>query len=54
MLVLAMGIIFFVMLYQRGVIAHQMELKKINEQKERELIQACIQSEERERMRIAS
>lgn len=54
MLVLAMGIIFFVMLYQRGVISHQMELKKINEEKDRELIQACIQSEERERMRIAS
>jgi two-component system NarL family sensor kinase len=54
MLTLAMGIIFFVILYQRRVIAHQVELKKTNEQKELELIQASIRSEEKERMRIAS
>ncbi len=54
MLTLAMGIIFFVILYQRRVIAHQLELKKINEQKELELIQASIRSEEEERSRIAS
>jgi signal transduction histidine kinase len=54
MLLLAFGVIFFVMLYQRRVIAHQVELKKINEQKELELLQASIQSEEQERMRIAA
>src|SRR3954464_4308784 len=54
MLTLALGIIFFVILYQRRVISHQIELKKINDQKELELIRASIQSEEEERMRIAS
>ncbi len=54
MLLLSLGVIFFVMLYQRRIIAHQQELKFINQQKELELIQASIQSEELERMRIAS
>jgi two-component system, NarL family, sensor kinase len=54
MLVLAMGIILFVLMYQRRIITHQLEIKKINEQKQLELIQASIQGEEEERMRIAS
>lgn len=54
MLLLALGIIFFVILYQRRVITHQQEIKKINEQKQQELTQASIQGEESERMRIAS
>jgi two-component system NarL family sensor kinase len=54
MLTLSFGVILFVTLYQRRVISHQIELKKINEQKEIELIQASIQGEERERGRIAS
>src|ERR1044071_1744828 len=54
MLALAMGVILFVVMYQRRVIRHQVELKRIEEQKELELIQAGIQSEEQERMRIAT
>lgn len=54
MLLLALGVILFVILYQRRIIAHQIELKKINEQKEIELIQASLQSEEEERNRIAT
>jgi two-component system, NarL family, sensor kinase len=54
MLILAIGIIFFVILYQRRVIAHQQELKKINAEKELELVQASIRSEEGERNRIAA
>jgi signal transduction histidine kinase len=54
MLALAMGVILFVVMYQRRVIRHQVEIKKIQEQKELELIQAGIQSEEQERMRIAT
>jgi len=54
MMLLAFCIILFVMMYQRRTITHQLELKKISEQKELELIQASIQSEEHERMRIAS
>lgn len=54
MLVLTLGIIFFVILYQQRIIRHQVEIKTINEQKQLELIQASIQSEEEERSRIAS
>jgi len=54
MLVLAIGIVFFVVLYQRRMLSHQLELKLFNEQKQRELLQASIDSEEEERMRIAS
>lgn len=54
MLFLACGIIFFVVLYQRRVIRHQQEIKRINEQKQQELINASLQGEEQERMRIAS
>jgi signal transduction histidine kinase len=54
MLALAIGVILFVVMYQRRVIHHQVELKEIEEKKELELIQAGIQSEEQERMRIAT
>lgn len=54
MLLMSVGIIFFIILYQRRVIHHQLELKRIATEKELELIQASIQSEENERMRIAS
>jgi signal transduction histidine kinase len=54
MLLLSLGIIFFVILYQRRMLHHQMEIKHINERKQQELLQASIQSEEEERMRIAS
>ena len=54
MLTLAFGIIFFVVLYQRRVIKHHEELKKINEQKEQELREASISAGEDERTRIAS
>lgn len=54
MLLLAVGVIFFVVLYQRRVILHQQDIRSINEQKQLELIQASIRGEEEERMRIAS
>ncbi len=54
MLLLAIGIVFFVILYQRRVISHQQEIEKINKQKQQELLQASIQGEEVERQRIAS
>lgn len=53
MLALASGIVMFVILYQRRVIKHHMELRDINEQKEQELRDASIQAEEQERTRIA-
>lgn len=54
MLLLAIGVIFFVIMYQRRVILHQQDIRRINEQKQLELIQASIRGEEEERMRIAS
>lgn len=54
MLVLAVGLVFFVFAYQRRVINHHQQLKDFNHKKQEELIQASIRSEEEERMRIAS
>lgn len=54
MLILAGGIIIFVVLYQRRIINHQIELKKIAEEQQLQLTQAAIESEEKERRRIAS
>ena len=53
MLALAVGIVVFVILYQRKVINHQQELKEFNRKKQEELMQASIRSEEEERMRVA-
>lgn len=54
MLVMAMCVIFFVVLYQRRVIQSQIAIKQISEEKQQELLNASIKSEENERMRIAS
>lgn len=53
MLVMAFGVILFVVLYQRRVIKHQLDLKLLNAQKELDVLKASIQSEEEERKRIA-
>lgn len=54
MLCLAVGLILFVVIYQRRVINHQQELRDLNRKKQQELIEASIRSEEEERMRIAA
>ncbi len=54
MLVLAIGVIAFVLLYQKRVIQHQAELARVEEEKQRDLISAFIKGEETERRRIAS
>ncbi len=54
MLLMAMGVIVFVVLYQRRVIQTQIEIEQLNHNKRQELLHASIQSEEEERMRIAS
>jgi two-component system, NarL family, sensor kinase len=54
MLLLASGVVMFVILYQRRVINHHLELKKINEEKDQELREASISAGEDERTRIAS
>jgi two-component system, NarL family, sensor kinase len=54
MLVLAIGIILFTLMYQRRMLLHHLEIKAINEKKQHELIQAMVHGEEVERQRIAS
>lgn len=54
MLLMAMGVILFVVLYQRRVIQSQIEIERINRDKQQEMLNASIQSEEQERMRIAA
>jgi signal transduction histidine kinase len=54
MLALAVGIVLFVIMYQRRIINHQQQLKDFNRRKQEELMQASIRSEEEERMRIAA
>lgn len=53
MLMMAMSVVLFVILYQRRGIRHQLEVKIINEKKQMELLNASLQSEEEERKRIA-
>lgn len=54
MLFMALSVIMFVILYQRRVIQSQIEIEKINQDKQQEMLNASIQSEEQERMRIAA
>jgi len=54
MFVMALTVILFVVLYQRKVIKHHIELREINARKELEILKASIQSEEEERKRIAN
>jgi signal transduction histidine kinase len=51
---LALGVIYFVVLHQRRLIKHQIQMREFSRQKQLELMQASIQSEEEERMRIAT
>jgi signal transduction histidine kinase len=54
MLMMAISVVLFVILYQRRGIRHQLEVKTLNEQKQLALLEASLQSEEEERRRIAS
>ncbi len=53
MFLMAIAVILFVVLYQRRVIKHQMELKILSTLRELEILKASIQGEEEERKRIA-
>ena len=53
LLVMAIGIISFVLVYQRRVITHQLEIQKKDEEMQREMLRATIQSQEEEQRRIA-
>ena len=53
MLLLALGVVFFVVLYQRRVMQHHQELKDLQHQRRHDLLQASIRAGESERQRIA-
>ncbi|MGH2643887.1 MAG: sensor histidine kinase [Chitinophagaceae bacterium] len=53
MLLFAVGIIAFVVVHQRRVIQYQLNLQKLKEEQQKLLLHATIESEEKERQRIA-
>lgn len=54
MLTLAIGIIVFVIFHQRKVIRYQMQMKKLEAEKQNILLNASIRFQEEERQRIAA
>jgi len=54
MLTLAIGIIVFVIFHQRKVIRYQLQMKKLEEEKQQILLNASIRFQEEERQRIAA
>src|SRR6476620_5706899 len=54
MLILAIGIIVFVIFHQRKVIRYQMQMKKLEGEKQQILLNASIRFQEEERQRIAA
>lgn len=53
LLVLAIGIIFFVFKYQRRMLQHQEHVRQLQEIRQRQLLDATIQAQEEERRRVA-
>lgn len=51
---MALSLVLFVVLHQRRVIRHQIELNELESKKQIELFQTAAQSEEEERQRIAA
>ncbi len=54
MLLLAVGLIVFIVFHQRKVIYFQLRMKKMQEEQQQMMLQASIQSQEEERQRIAA
>ncbi len=54
MLTLTIGIIVFVIFHQRKVIRYQMQMKKMESEKQQILLNASIRFQEEERQRIAA
>ncbi|TPE44392.1 sensor histidine kinase [Pontibacter mangrovi] len=53
MLLLAVGIIVFVVLYQRRMLQHQEHLRQLQATKQQQLLQATFHAQEEERRRVA-
>src|ERR1700712_6138277 len=54
MFLMAIGIVVFVIFHQRKVIRYQMQMKKLEDEKQQMLLQASIRFQEKERQRIAA
>jgi len=54
MLVLAIGMIVFIIFHQRKVIRYQMRLQKLEYEQQKTLLNASIRFQEEERQRIAA
>lgn len=54
MLLLAVGLIVFIIFHQRKVIYFQLRMKKMQDDQQQMMLQASIQSQEEERQRIAA
>jgi two-component system, NarL family, sensor kinase len=53
MLLMSLIVVLFVVLYQRRIIKHEIDIKNIAEKKQLEVLQASLEAEEGERQRIA-
>ncbi|WP_276497405.1 sensor histidine kinase [Pontibacter litorisediminis] len=53
MLVLAVGIIVFVVLYQRRMLQHQEQLRQLQSVKQQQVLEATLHAQEEERRRVA-
>lgn len=53
LLVLSIGLIGFVFMYQRRMLQHQENLRKLQEAKQRQILDATVQAQEEERRRVA-
>ena len=54
MFLMAIGIVVFVIFHQRKVIRYQLQMKKLEDEKQQMLLQASIRFQEEERQRIAA
>ena len=54
MFVMAIGIVIFVIFHQRKVIRYQLQMKRLEDEKQQMLLQASIRFQEEERQRIAA
>lgn len=54
MLILAIGLVVFIVFHQRKVIKYQMQLQKLEEEQQKILLNASIRWQEEERQRIAA
>ncbi len=53
MLLLALGVVVFVVLYQKRLMKHQEYLRQLEEARQRQLLEAALEAQETERRRVA-